>query len=68
MSRARTLALVAALLCAPGAFAFNWTKAAAVTTIAVNVLEIKTTATKAIKAARTVRKTTVKAVKKVAGK
>ena len=67
MRRALTLALVAALLGVP-AFAFNWTKAAAITTIAVNLIEIKSTAAKAIKAARAVKKTTVKAVKKVAGK
>ena len=68
MSWARTFAVVALLCAAPGAFAFNWTKAAAITTIAVNALEIKATATKAIKAARAVKKGTVKAVKKVAGK
>ena len=65
---ARRIVAVVALLCAPCAFAVNWTKVAAITTIAVNVLEIKATVTKAVKAARAVKTTTVKVVKKVGGK
>jgi hypothetical protein len=42
--------------------------AAAVTTIAINVLEIKTTAAKAMAAARATKKTARKIVKKVSGK
>ena len=56
------------LLCAPCAYAVSWTKVAAITTIAVNLLEIKATTVKAIKAARAVEHTTVTVVKKVAGK
>lgn len=46
----------------------TWTTVAAVSTIAVNVLDIKTTVAKAVKAAKAVKKTTVKAARKVAGK
>ena len=67
MPRARRI-VVAVLLCAQCGCTFNWTKAAAITTIAVNVLEIKTTVSKTVKAARAVKKTTVNVVKKVAGK
>ena len=41
---------------------------AAVTTIAINVLEIKTTIRKARSAAATTKKVTVKVAKKIAGK
>lgn len=44
------------------------TKVAAVSTIAVNVLEIKTTFTKAKHAAKTAKTAVVKAAKKIAGK
>jgi hypothetical protein len=52
----------------PAPAKITWTTAAAVSTIAVNVLDIKTTATKAVKAAKAVKKGTVKAARKVAGK
>ena len=48
--------------------AITWTTAAAVSTIAVNVLDIKTTVSKAVKAAKAVKKGTIKAARKVAGK
>lgn len=44
------------------------TEAAALTTITVNVLEIKSTSSKALKAWRAARKATAKIAKKAAGK
>jgi hypothetical protein len=55
-------------LAIPAPAKITWTTAAAVSTIAVNVLDIKTTVSKAVKAAKAVKKGTVKVVRKVKGK
>ena len=61
------VSLVTLCLCA-SAFKVDVTKLAAVTTITVNLLEIKTRIQQARTAAKAIKKTTVKVVKKVSGR
>ena len=46
----------------------TWTTAAAVTTISINLLDIKDSVKKTVKAWRATKKTTVKVIKKIGGK
>jgi hypothetical protein len=64
----RRAAAILVFLAASVSARVTWTTAAAVSTIAVNVLDIKQTVSKAVKAAKAVKKGTVKAARKVAGK
>ena len=64
----RLAACLVALCLNASAFKVDVTKLAAGTTIAVNLLEIKTRIQQVRAAAKTVKRTTVKAVKKVRGK
>lgn len=59
------VALVVAVLCVPASPAITWTTAASITTIAVNVLEIKSNVQKARAAAKAVKKASIKAGKKM---
>lgn len=64
----KRLTLALCFIVVPLPAAITWATAAAVSTIAVNVLDIKTTVAKAVRAAKAVKKGTVKVVRKVKGK
>ena len=64
----KLLAAVLLLSVAAPASTPNWAKVAAASTIVVNVLDIKTTIGKSVKAWRAARRVAGKAARKVAGK